>query len=156
MIFDVSGCERADDDPRRTIQGLQGMKYFATNSKVILFPPESIHSPPRPPPLPLGELLGSYTHPAYGTIVLTDVDEEGRALCGRSLPGYPRTSLAPLRVEHVDGDVFMVRADLIKLIPIRGKALFEHVDGGKVRLGVDFASDLTIWFVRNGEAAVEG
>lgn len=128
------------------IQGLQGMKYFATNAKDIMFPPESVNSPPHPPSLPLTEYLGSYTHPAYGTIALRECED--KALCG-ALPG--RISLDPLRLEHIDGDIFLARADLVKLIPIRAKARFEVREdsaGRHLKLGVDLAEGLTTWFVR--------
>lgn len=128
----------------RTIQGLQGMKYFVENSKDIMFPLESTSSSTKPPSVPLAELLGSYTHPAYGTITFKDC--EGDTKLVGSFPG--RIPLEPLRLEHVDGYVFLAKADLVKLIPVRAKARFilDEQTTQPTRLGIDFAEGLTTWF----------
>ncbi|CAN8099828.1 unnamed protein product [Discula destructiva] len=147
LIDEHLGVPEADrrDDIADTIQGLQGMKYFAENSKDIMFPAESIPVPIKPPPVPLAELLGSYKHPAYGTITLKEYKGD-HELVG-SFPG--RIPLEPLGLAHVDGDVFLAKADLVKLIPVRAKARFVLLDeqaGQQRRLGVDFADGLTTWF----------
>ncbi|KUI70042.1 Protein flp [Cytospora mali] len=127
-------------------QGLQGMKYFAENSKAIMFPPETLHEPAVPPSVSITRLLGSYTHPSYGTIVLEECD--GQATIHGVYPG--RLPLDPLILQHIDGDVFLARADLVHMIPVRARATFKtDAAGDQLNLGVDFEQGLTTWFVRD-------
>ncbi|KAK7736199.1 hypothetical protein SLS53_007229 [Cytospora paraplurivora] len=51
--------------------------------------------------------------------------------------------------KHIDGDTFLAKADLVGLVPVRAKATFK-IDSkdSQPKLGVEFADDLTTWFVR--------
>lgn len=122
------------------------MKYFAEHAKDIMFPPESVQQPVLPPSVSMTQLLGSYCHPAYGTIIMKEYDEQV-ALHG-AFPG--RLPLDPLVLEHINGDCFLARADLVGFIPVRAKAAFKaDVAGNSLRLGVEFSEGLTTWFERN-------
>lgn len=124
------------------------MNYFAENAKDIMFPPESVQQPVTPPSVPISQLLGSYTQPSYGTIILKEC--HGQAELHGSFPG--RLPLDPLILEHIDGDCFLARANLVEMIPVRAEAAFKsHSAGGPLKLGIDFAEGLTTWFVRDGD-----
>lgn len=124
------------------------MEYFAQHAKDIMFPPESIQQPVAPPSVPITQLLGSYTHPSYGTIKLKQCD--GQATLQGSFPG--RLPLDPLTLEHIEGDSFLARADLVQLIPVRAKATFiQDATGCQLKLGIDFSEGLTTWFEYNGD-----
>ncbi len=108
----------------------------------MMFEPSSS---PKPPSLSLDKYLGSYSHPSYGTIVLHRLDGAADSVVAQgSFPG--RVPLDPLVLEHVDGDVFLAKADLAALIPVRVKATFEVSDDVPKRLGMEFETGLVIWF----------
>lgn len=111
------------------------------------FPLDSLHHPPVTPSVPVAQLLGHYLHPSYGSILLKET--EGQTAIHGSFPG--RLPLDPLYLEHIDGDTFLLKADLVELIPVRAKATFK-IDSkdSQPKLGVHFADDITTWFVRTG------
>jgi hypothetical protein len=120
------------------------MKSHAKGARDRLF--SSARTPPIPPSLPISEYAGSYTHPAYGTIKVSHVED-----CLRGcFPG--RIPLDPLHLEHVSGEFFLARAEIISLISVRARARFEiDSTGFPVKLGVEFdegAKDLITWFLR--------
>ncbi len=98
--------------------------------------------------LSLDAYLGSYTHLAYGTITLRE-HKDSSELSG-AFPG--RFNLDPFILEHITGEHFLVKVDLIPgVISMRTRARFEVDSRGKpARLGVEFEDgkpDIVIWFV---------
>lgn len=120
----------------------EGMRGYFGGAKDRLFP--SIPSPPIAPSLSLDAYAGSYTHPSYGTISLDVVESE---LCGK-FPG--RVALDPLTLEHVNGEYFLAKAEIVQLISVRARCRFHiNVAGQATKLGVEFDEgdpDLVIWF----------
>ncbi len=114
------------------------MKAFAEGAKQMMFEPPSSPTPP----LSLSKYLGSYSHSAYGTIVLDRLVAD--SVLQGSFPG--RVPLDPLVLEHVDGHVFLAKADLAAIIPVRVKATFKVSDDVPTRLGMEFEAGLVIWF----------
>ena len=118
------------------------MKSFANGAKERLFEP---CSDPTQPTAAIESYLGSYTHPSYGTITLTE--HIGSNSLRGSFPG--RTTLDPFDFEHIDGDVFLAKADIISLIPVRAKATFSVDNRNASKLGVEFSAGLVTWFVKD-------
>lgn len=107
------------------------MKGYFAGAKDRLFP--SIPTAPISPSLPIDAYAGSYNHPSYGTITINLVDKELRGV----FPG--KVPLDPLILEHVNGEFFLAKAEIISLISVRARSRFEiNAAGTPFRLGVEF------------------
>lgn len=140
---------QADFQCVRRIQATEMMKTHNNGAKERLFP--SVRSPPLPPPVPLGDYTGSYSHPAYGTITFT-VDEGSSGLHGHFPARLPFDSFF---LEHISGEFFLAKVGIMEVQTFRLKARFElDPSGVPLKLGMEFEEDdpdVIIWFAREKE-----
>ncbi len=128
---------------------MRKMDAHVDGARARLFP--SIPSPPVRPSLPLPAYLGSYKHPAYGTITLSECSDDSAPSELRGV--FPvKLLLGPFVLEHVAGEHFLVKVDVARVQKIRTRARFEvDATGSPARLGVEFEDghpDIVIWFAR--------
>lgn len=121
------------------------MKDYFAGAKDRLFP--LIPTPPISLSLPLDTYAGVYTHPSYGTITLRL--EKGE-LCG-VFPG--KVALDPLVLEHINGEFFLAKAEIVSIISVRARSRFEinAEDTTPHRFGIEFDErnpGIITWFVK--------
>ncbi|EFX03953.1 serine beta-lactamase-like superfamily protein [Grosmannia clavigera kw1407] len=135
--------EKRTDVVAKAVAELQDMKAFSKGAKGIMFPgrPET----PKPSSAPISTYCATYSHPSYGSIIVDNTED--KAVLKGAFPG--RLPLDPLFLEHIDGDNFLLKADIIELIPVRAKAKLEIDETGVPdKLGVEFGDSITTWFCR--------
>ncbi|KAH8896571.1 serine beta-lactamase-like superfamily protein [Thozetella sp. PMI_491] len=137
-------AEKRIDVFTQTKQTREMMKAHTAGEKDRLYP--SVPTPKIPHSLPLDDYVGSYKHPVYGTITFRE--QKDSELIG-SLPG--RVNLDPFILEHITGEHFLAKVDLIRgIMTLNTRARFEIDASGKpAKLGVEFEDgkpDIVIWF----------